>query len=339
MPSSRPPLTEVVAETIAASVRRRRRSSKHVPVDAKQILRDAILPALKEGRLSVFVGAGVSCESGFPNWKQLLDRLADDLVPPELRPAFSLLSDHGSLLVLGRFLKNQVGSPTLFPARIHAALYGPEIDYRRDNPTLRFIVELVLAANSVASRITIFNYNFDDLIQQVLIAHDPKISFDTIVDAASAHQSRSNIRIQHVHGYLPQEPSGSSDTWPEPILAEEGFNALLSDPGAWANNTQSAALTYDDCLFVGLSMADPNLRRLLDICQLSEPPHKPRRYVLARVYRTGDIFVEGSPPMDQETAAQLNAIEADISASIGAVRVPLQNYDDFRDLSEALVHE
>ena len=49
------------------------------------------------------------------------------------------------------------------------------------------------------------------------------------------------------------------------VFSEEGYHKLLLEPYNWANLSQLNYLTNNTCLFVGLSMTDPNLRRLLDI--------------------------------------------------------------------------
>ena len=80
---------------------------------------------------------------------------------------------------------------------------------------------------------------------------------------ASAKDSfgRGKIPVYHVHGFLPYIglPRG------ELVLSEEDYNALISNPSNWANIVQVNLIRECTCLFIGLSVADPNLRRLLDL--------------------------------------------------------------------------
>lgn len=49
------------------------------------------------------------------------------------------------------------------------------------------------------------------------------------------------------------------------VLSEDEYHNLYRDSYHWANVAQLYAFTHTKCIFVGLSMTDPSLRRLLDI--------------------------------------------------------------------------
>ena len=62
-----------------------------------------------------------------------------------------------------------------------------------------------------------------------------------------------------MHGYLKR--GGGPKT--RIILAEDDYHEELVAPYSWSNMLQSSLLTRSTCIFVGTSMTDPNLRRLL----------------------------------------------------------------------------
>ena len=49
------------------------------------------------------------------------------------------------------------------------------------------------------------------------------------------------------------------------VFSEEGYHKLFLEPYNWANMIQLNYLINNTCIFIGLSMTDPNLRRLLEI--------------------------------------------------------------------------
>ena len=58
------------------------------------------------------------------------------------------------------------------------------------------------------------------------------------------------------------------------MLSEEEYHTLYSNPYSWANLVQISLLTTHSCLFVGMSLTDPNIRRLLDTCRALPIAHR-----------------------------------------------------------------
>lgn len=53
------------------------------------------------------------------------------------------------------------------------------------------------------------------------------------------------------------------------IFSEEDYHEVYRDAYCWSNITQLNAFRENVCLFIGCSLTDPNLRRLLDIAARS----------------------------------------------------------------------
>ena len=51
------------------------------------------------------------------------------------------------------------------------------------------------------------------------------------------------------------------------VLTEDDYHQVYSEVFDWSNVEQLHALTRCTCFFIGLSLNDPNLRRLLEIAQ------------------------------------------------------------------------
>jgi SIR2-like domain len=74
------------------------------------------------------------------------------------------------------------------------------------------------------------------------------------------------LPIYHVHGFLPRHPRDYNGIEKADLaFSEEGYHRMFADPFHWSNLVQLNHLREGPCLMLGLSMTDPNLRRLLEV--------------------------------------------------------------------------
>jgi hypothetical protein len=66
------------------------------------------------------------------------------------------------------------------------------------------------------------------------------------------------------------------------VFSEDSYHDQFVDPFSWSNLTQLNKFTQNSCLFVGLSMTDPNLRRLLDVAKRRDGKGGNRHYVILK---------------------------------------------------------
>ena len=213
--------------------------------------------AFESGPNTFFLGAGVSCSEGLPGWKQLLMTLISDASETNIgKEEFEALfkANGSSSIIMGRYIhriynddKQQLRNA------IHNCLYKNRTYRIIKSDTIKMICELVrYNKNKVKSIIT---YNYDDLIEQQLanIGVPTCSVFDT-------HEPDGRFPVFHVHGILDQEGMKSSNI----VLAEDDYHEQYRRAFMWSNVEQLHALQNNNCFFIGLSMTDPNLRRLLD---------------------------------------------------------------------------
>lgn len=229
--------------------------------------RDAIIQEAKEvvgkGNCVLFLGAGVGRSAKMPSWKDLLKDLMGEVkkLKGETLDAFKELSSHvldecgNSYLVMCRYLQTAIklhDDKVKFSDLIQKHLYG------KKEPS-KLLNDL---ANIVQQRKTeeVLTYNFDDLLEQYLIKLGLQEGKDFITISKDAEISGNEmLPIYHVHGVIPEK--GPSDIV---VFSEEEYHKRYSNPFHWSNIEQLHALSRKHCFFIGLSMTDPNLRRLLD---------------------------------------------------------------------------
>ena len=83
----------------------------------------------------------------------------------------------------------------------------------------------------------------------------------------------SDTVIFHPHGYLPRRGRSYARRSRDIVLSEDDYHSLYSSPYSWANIVQLFLLLGHVALFVGCSLTDPNLRRLLDLVVKVRPSH------------------------------------------------------------------
>lgn len=232
--------------------------------------RDAIVKNIKEvvkQRNNVlFLGAGVSASAKMPSWEELLKGLMGEAkqLNDSTLEAFKELNSHvfeecgNSYLIMGRYLQTAIklyDDKAVFAEKIQNYLYN-----NNDTSELLKVLAHIVQQKKVNEVIT---YNFDDLLEENLVKLKLTDSVDFTSIAKDAEiKGHNTLPIYHVHGIIPRK--GSVDTV---VFSEEEYHKVYSDSYHWSNVEQLHALSRMHCFFVGLSMNDPNLRRLLDIAQ------------------------------------------------------------------------
>ena len=56
-------------------------------------------------------------------------------------------------------------------------------------------------------------------------------------------------------------------------LTEENYNELYNQPYSWQITSQLSFFRENTCLFVGCSLSDPNIRRLLELTRAKHRKH------------------------------------------------------------------
>ena len=154
----------------------------------------------------------------------------------------------------------------------------------KPNPTLRSIGALctvrrmerskagkMVPRNFANPRVkAIVTLNMDALLQTYVSAFSTKHLVRT-VERPSAEPFAETINLYHMHGYLHfdvTEKSHRRDSAESVILTEQDYYDFFNQPNKMFNYTFLYLLREHPCLFIGLSMQDENIRRLLHYSKL-----------------------------------------------------------------------
>lgn len=234
------------------------RKKKNIPsFDEHNYIKETARRIFKNGDAVLFLGAGVSISAGCPSWSELLENLIDQ-IKDQSNISYQCVEKncHYSSIIMARYIKTVFQSrhkdkrEIKFRNLIHNALYAQT----HESDLLEAVVQLIQSKN-VKSVIT---YNYDNLLERELLAKN--------IDCTSLYRGNradiGSLPIYHVHGLIREDKRMLLDS--EIVLSEDGYHNLYNEAYNWSSIEQLHALSNKNCFFIGLSMSDPNLRRLLD---------------------------------------------------------------------------
>ena len=228
--------------------------------ERKEIIRRAKL-SFNTNRITLFLGAGVSQDAGGPSWNELLYKSAKELGAIRCDCDFDLINKacSNSSIIMGRYIVPDDKKGT-FTEYLHDNILYKNVKID-ESALINEICEIV-SRKSVESIIT---YNYDNLMEQALARKGVQVQQIFKKDRTT----KDTIPVYHIHGYIPQhiisdKPGSCFST---PVISEKQYHEIYREAYHWSNVEQLHALDRNVCVFIGLSMTDPNLRRLLDISQ------------------------------------------------------------------------
>lgn len=264
--------------------------STPAPLLSPQVIEQAkrLGAAIRQKHVAALVGSGISLQAGVPTWSALVSKLilawnewdttaAQDLPPDDYVRLFR--STFGSNLAIVSYLQRRAadGEGPEFGKLLYTALYTLAGTQQIPEPT-NIHRHLIALFDDHPKRI--WTTNYDDLLEEAAALNGiPASSLDPI------HRlTDGNFLVSHLHGFMPperrsQRSSPAAET--AVILAEDDFHALTMDVIGWTNREFYRLFDDHRVFIVGMSLDDPNLRRVLATipASTSDPP---RHFALLR---------------------------------------------------------
>lgn len=211
---------------------------------------------LKRYDSALFLGAGVSVSAHMPSWNKLLkDLIAGGQVLDQSDfMAISHEMDNSNLVIARYIQKSLKIDNNELRNRIWDLFYNNGNVGKSD--LISSICKLVNNQKNIRSILT---YNYDTLLEENLNKNG-KTCFPVYGYNRDEYNS---FPVYHVHGIISRENKNQQEE--SIVLNEKDYHEMYSKVFDWSNVEQLHALTRCTCFFIGLSMKDPNLRRLLEI--------------------------------------------------------------------------
>ncbi len=218
----------------------------------------ALSDALKHGRLIAVVGAGASIAAGLPSWNDLVVGLRDDLSLPS---------------------ESEDRDPRLLDPLYIAEMY--EKSFSRPS-LLRKVVETFIAitipskVHQAVARLsvqTIFTTNYDDLMERALETVGKSFHVINLDEDYVYYPASDRVVVIKLHGDI-KNPSRIVLTKSDMLDYETTHPNLLGE--------FKSSLKKNTALFIGTSMLDPNLERILELSVRELRENALRHYILVK---------------------------------------------------------
>jgi hypothetical protein len=222
---------------------------------------------LSEGRVVLFVGAGLSAQAGLPMWRTLLEALVE-VTTVETRQDPSVVTELGRMLSESKFLQiAEYCKEKLGPSGYTQLLSDRLADANREVPS----VHRLAVALPFASWVTT---NYDKLLERAYALERgglPKTLTNRDTEALGRLLFDGAPFILKAHGDLdkPDSVVFTSRDYRDLIHGNPAFGAAFS-----------TILMTNALLFVGYSLSDPDFNLLMDRQLLTFRGFAPERYAL-----------------------------------------------------------
>ncbi|WP_303917484.1 SIR2 family protein [Draconibacterium sediminis] len=256
---------------------------KSSTISKQQALRN-INEAYQKEKLVLVLGAGVSIEFGVPSWNGLLQNLMVHTIEKEHKVSSVLSQLFNEIftpnpLIAGRYLQDYFEkNNSSFESMVRDVMYS-KINKDKQSNLLEEIVRVCVAPGKSPNLDSIITYNFDDILEYKLEKTGMDIPFRPIYGIGMEIKN-DELPIFHVHGYLPEKKKLNNSN--KITFGENNYHQQYSDIYSWNNIVQINKFRENTCLFIGSSLTDPNIRRLLDIALKQKGNKRKHHYIFKK---------------------------------------------------------
>ena len=207
----------------------------------------------------LIIGAGINEEYGAKTWSGLLDALNNDFYKGDYKFANEIKHYVGKELFTSSMVLKTSGFDAYKSLNRELYMFEAHKSFNDPNCTLYKIVDYIKDHKGTS----VITYNYDTNLEYLL--NKREIRYTTIYDDSSFINLDSSVDIYHVHGLLPYDKYNEKRFTDSLIFNESEYYYLYNNPYSWNIAKQLHDFKFNTCIFIGISLTDPDMKRLLEL--------------------------------------------------------------------------
>lgn len=200
---------------------------------SKEIFEREILKELKNKNVAIFAGAGLSRDSGYVNWKELLKTIAEDIGLD--------IDKETDLVTVAQYYYNEHGR-----SNINKAILEEFTKESKENENLNILARLPID--------TYWTTNYDTLIEDTLKRNNKKVDVKISQNSLKHFLPNRDVVVYKMHGDV-NEPDNA-------VITRDDYEKYNLTRKLFTINLQGE-LVSKTFVFIGFSFEDPNLEQIL----------------------------------------------------------------------------
>lgn len=209
--------------------------------------------------VDLILGAGINQDYGAKNWAQLLDSLNNDFYKGDYRFAQEIQTYVGKELFTSSMVMKTSGFDSYESLNRELYLFKEAKGFDDPDATLYHLVDYI----DKHEHTSVITYNYDTNLEYLLKKRG--IRYTVVYDDNSFVDQEAKSDIYHVHGLLPFDKYKEKKYTDSLIFNEAEYYYLYNNPYSWSISKQLHDFKFNACLFIGISLTDPDMKRLLDL--------------------------------------------------------------------------
>lgn len=207
------------------------------------------------------LGAGVNEDYGAKNWDGLISALNDEFYSGSTLSQKQVSHYVGKELFTNSMVLKTSGFDIYSSLNKELYEFKEAKSFNDSSSTLFNLVSYIKDRNHTS----VITYNYDTNLEYLF--RKQNIYYVSIYDDYAFTNKICQCDIYHVHGLLPYQCQEQKKFTNSIILNESDYFYLYNNPYSWSISKQLHDFKFNTCIFIGISLTDPDMKRLLELAK------------------------------------------------------------------------